>query len=210
MSETSIIDLQVYIEHFWKDKLNVIYDIGASDGNWSEDVHAVVTNKPKYYLFEAHTKYADQKHDFDFEFHNVVFSDTEKEVDFYANGTGGDSYYKEFTEHYDNVAPVKRSTVTLDKYCEENNIPLPDLIKIDTQGSELDILVGGQKAMANAKVIILECPLFSYNDGAPGFIDYLNFMRHFGFLPEGPTQLHWYYGVLHQIDIAFKRFEGQQ
>lgn len=209
MSESYLVDLRSYVAEFWSDSLNVIYDIGASDGNWSEDVHAVVTNKPKYYLFDAHTKYADQQHNFDFEFYNVVFSDTEKEVDFYANGTGGDSYYKELTEHYDNIAPVKRRTVTLDKYCEKNNIPLPDLIKIDTQGSELDILAGGQKAMANAKVVILEVPIFAYNNGAPGFVDYLQFMAERGFLPHLPTQLHWFYGVLHQIDIAFIKSKGQ-
>ena len=35
-------------------------------------------------------------------------------------------------------------TDTLDNYCEENNIEKIDILKIDTEGSELEVLGGGQ------------------------------------------------------------------
>ena len=40
-----------------------------------------------------------------------------------------------------------------------------DLIKIDTQGSELDIINGGLQTFSNAKVVIAEVSLTNYNEG---------------------------------------------
>lgn len=209
MSEPFLVDLSYYIKTLWSDSLNIIYDIGASDGSYSTIINSSVINEPKYYLFEANSKYAKQEHSFEFEFHNVIFSNTEKTVNFYSNGTSGDSYYKELTGVYKDVIPTERKATTLDKYCQDNNIPLPDLIKIDTQGSELDILQGGERSLANAKVVILECPLFMYNENSPSFMEYILFMYERGFVPNVPTQLHWFGQCLHQVDIAFINTRGQ-
>ena len=51
---------------------------------------------------------------------------------------------------------------------------LPDFIKIDTQGSELDILKGGEKTISNCSLIYLECPIIEYNLGSPNLNDYIN------------------------------------
>jgi FkbM family methyltransferase len=40
------------------------------------------------------------------------------------------------------VRAVSCASITLDQYCEQNNISGVDAIKLDTQGSELDILKG--------------------------------------------------------------------
>lgn len=204
----TVVDLQPYISQRFYNDLEVVYDIGASDGSYSKEIYSSVNSNPKFYLFEADSKYSNQQHDFNFEFHNVVFSDSEKTVDFYSNGTSGDSYYVEFTGVYNNVQPVKRETKTLDKYRVENNIPLPDMIKIDTQGSELDILRGGKECLSHAKLVILECPILPYNMGAPKFEEYINFMAENDFLPNYTTQLHWLNGIMVQMDIAFINTKG--
>lgn len=203
-------DARFFLYNYYPNDINVVYDIGASDGYYSKIIKSAVDNEPKFYLFDADAKYANQENDFDFEFHNVVLSDTEKEVDYYSNGTGGDSYYREFTPLYDDIKPVKRQTVTLDKYRKEHNMPLPDLIKIDTQGSELDILAGGTECVANAKVIILECPLMEYNIGSPSFDDYINQMSHYGFVPRWLVEMHWLNKVMVQLDIAFVSEKGMR
>ena len=43
--------------------------------------------------------------------------------------------------------------------------PVYDLIKIDTQGSELDIIEGGINTFNNAKVVITEVSFDNYNEG---------------------------------------------
>ena len=59
--------------------------------------------------------------------------------------------------------------MTLDKVINDNNWPLPDLIKLDVQGSELDILDGAKKILSHAKYLIVELQHIEYNDNAPLF-----------------------------------------
>ncbi len=87
-----------------------------------------------------------------------------------------------------------------------NNLPLPDLIKIDTQGSELDILKGAQKSLEKCKLIYLECPIMEYNQGAPNFQDYITYMQAISYEPIDLCERHLINGRLVQVDILFKRF----
>ena len=41
------------------------------------------------------------------------------------------------------------------------------MIKIDVQGSELDIINGGIQLIKNSKMVILEVSLVEYNEGSP-------------------------------------------
>ena len=70
-----------------------------------------------------------------------------------------------------------QKAVTLDKLVSKNNIPLPDFIKIDTQGSELDILRGGEKTISNCSLIYLECPIIEYNMGSPNLSEYIEYLN---------------------------------
>ena len=63
-----------------------------------------------------------------------------------------------------------RKTSKLDTIIKERNYPLPDLIKIDTQGSELDILNGSSEALKNIKYLIVELQHIQYNKNAKFFI----------------------------------------
>ena len=100
-----------------------------------------------------------------------VLSDTVKEVTFYLDGIGdessapGNSYYKEDTLHYVNKPQETRTTNTLDNiYSDEDSF---DIIKMDTQGSELDIIKGGLKIISRTKALILEENVVPFNIGAP-------------------------------------------
>lgn len=76
-------------------------------------------------------------------------------------------------------------------------------MKIDTQGSELDIVQGGWSTLKAAKFIVLECPLVQFNEGAPNISEYLVKMRELGFIPWSTVELHFMLNVFVQIDIAF-------
>ncbi len=103
--------------------------------------------------------------------------------------------------------PTKLKASTVDVICEKNNIRAPDFIKIDTQGSEIDILKGAKGAVTNASLIYTECPILEYNVGAPTLLDYVSYMRSEGFLPHDLFEIHSMKGVLVQIDILFMRKE---
>lgn len=77
-----------------------------------------------------------------------------------------------------------------------------DLIKIDTQGSELDIITGGKILCGKAKGILLEVSLTQYNENSPLYNQVIEFMDDFGF--KAVDILDEVNNVfLHQQDILF-------
>jgi len=126
-------------------------------------------------------------------------------VDFYEKGSAGDSYYKEYTSHYEHIKPTKKRSITLDALLVAEKLPMPDFIKLDTQGSEIDILRGGEKTLQHVSLLYIECPLIKYNEGAPVLDEYLDYTRKIGFIPYEICEQHLSHDVLVQIDIMFIR-----
>tara|TARA_R110000868_G_scaffold252525_1_gene509165 strand:- start:7456 stop:8160 length:705 start_codon:yes stop_codon:yes gene_type:complete len=114
-----------------------------------------------------------------------VLSDTVKEVTFYLDGAGnesagpGNSYYKEDTRHYVDTPKENRITNTLDNiYSDEDSF---DIIKMDTQGSELDIIKGGLNLISRTKALILEENVVPFNIGAPLHDEVRTYVESLGF-----------------------------
>jgi FkbM family methyltransferase len=190
--------------------MNVVYDIGANNGSWSRVNKNGVLKDAEFILFEANKQHHESLCNTGFKFFNTVLSSPEKKTVtfFHRNSAGtGDSYYKEKTVLYQNDLGETHDCRTLDSIIEENNLPLPDFIKIDTQGSELDILNGGKKAVQNAGFILTECPIIEYNEGAPNIHEYLTFMKENDFVPIKLMENHMMDRILVQIDILFMKRE---
>ena len=115
----------------------------------------------------------------------TALGDEEREVIFYTRSdkphTEGNSYYKE-AGWWDIPQLVQESKVNLQKL---DNIfedeAVFELIKIDTQGSELDILKGGKELISKASVVVLEVSLIEYKEGAPTSEELTNYMNSIGF-----------------------------
>lgn len=185
--------------------VKIIYDIGARHGYWSDYVSR--HHKAEFILFEANDEHEEALSRRGFQFFTGILSDEEKWVDWYGQLGTGDSYYKENTSFSDNIVPKKKKTQTLDGLIKNHNLPTPDLIKLDTQGSEIDILLGGGLALSAAKFVYIECSLVNYNDGAPQIADYINFMSSEGFIPYDLCEEHRKANALIQIDILFVKKE---
>jgi FkbM family methyltransferase len=73
----------------------------------------------------------------------------------------GNSIYKEISEDFNdkNIIIENKKIFTLDSITND----IFDFIKIDTQGSELDIIEGGISTIKKAKVIIVEISLIETN-----------------------------------------------
>ena len=80
---------------------------------------------------------------------------------------------------------------------------MPDFIKIDTQGSELDALEGAKESMKNCIAVMSEVPIVKYNKGAPPMPDYIYFMKCHGMVPVGIEEIQVQDNILVQIDILF-------
>jgi len=75
----------------------------------------------------------------------------------------------------------ERSITTLKNAVTLKGFPYPDLIKMDVQGSELDIVQGSPSVIKHAKALILELPHVEYNIGAPDKETVIKYMSELGF-----------------------------
>ena len=169
----------------------VIYDIGACVLFWTNEAKEIWPDA-KYYCFEAMPEVEFLFKEANLEgYHLGVLSDINgKEVEFYQNTEypGGNSYYKENIQFNKSVEMFfndshkrKYVTKTLDTIVSENNFLLPDMIKIDVQGAELDILKGSEKCLSVCKHLILELQKVEYNIGAPLKDTVIEFVESKGF-----------------------------
>ena len=161
----------------------VIYDIGACVLHWTRKAKEVWPNA-QYYLFDANDQVEPIMKASGHPYWIDLLTDVDgKELTYYkkTDNLGGNSYYKENTEHYSESDGIPMVGWTLDGIASDNRWPLPDLIKIDVQGAEIDILKGATNCLIQCNDIILEAQHVEYNIGAPTDTNVFKFMETIGF-----------------------------
>jgi FkbM family methyltransferase len=187
---------------------SIIYDIGAHQGYWTKNLARWMGKDAQFFLFEPNTMHNEKLKQLNYSYFNYLLGDVDyKDTSFYAVGNTGDSYYKEINPVYDLSAPTKMQIRTLDSLILEHSLPFPDFIKLDTQGSELDILRGATNSLKKVKLVVAELPIGTLNPGSPGIEEFLIFMEESGFTPVALVEIHTLLDILIQIDIAFLRNE---
>lgn len=148
----------------------IIYDIGSCVLHWTNQAKKVWPDAT-YILFDAFSE-AEFLYK-DYEYHMGVLSDTDnKVVKFYQNEylPGGNSYYREVGcengKYFPEDKYIEKITKKLDTVVKERGFPLPDFVKIDVQGSEVDVIIGGMNTLKNAKHMVVELQNVEYNFGA--------------------------------------------
>ena len=136
-----------------------------------------------------------------------ALGDKEREVTFYTRSdkphTEGNSYYKE-ANYWDIPQLVQEETVTLKKLDDIfDKEKVFDLVKMDTQGSELDILKGGKKLITKATAVILEVAYIEYNLGAPTSDEVIKHMNNIGFEEIMSIGEHYEGEEISQKDLLF-------
>jgi len=183
--------------------IEVVYDIGAHDGSWTKLLKSRTRNM-KFYLFEPNSIYNPQLLSSGEEFFNVLFSSKAENIDFYSLGKTSDSLFKPIGELYGGVKPTTMASKTLDDFSIMNKLQPPDVIKFDTQGSELEIMRGGINTIKQAKALIVEVSLLSSNIGGCKIGDVIDFLETLSFFPIAVLDLHLDdRRYLHQIDLIF-------
>tara|TARA_B100001250_G_scaffold18052_1_gene15687 strand:- start:1161 stop:1913 length:753 start_codon:yes stop_codon:yes gene_type:complete len=187
-------------------EIDIIYDIGAFRGEWSSFLNKTSLKNKKFYLFEANEENEQHLKKLSFKYFIKILSDKEKKVDFFSKVSTGDSYFIEQTSIYkDDCKPKIKITTTMDDIIKKEKLPLPNFIKIDTQGSELDILKGAKQSISECSLIYLECPIIEYNLMSPNLNEYIKYLNSIGFVPYDVCEVHKIDNVLIQIDVLFVR-----
>ena len=197
-------------------------DIGANTGEFARIMLKTFPVIENVLLIEANENCSKHLEKLHLNYKICLLSDSEKTLDYYMSpksptGTGN-SYFRENTPWYSDVQPVQKSAITLDKALSSYKCNF-DLIKVDTQGSELDILKGAIETLTKARYIILECSAdhsANYNSGAPKEKDINEYLRSFGFSHSYTIFEHIWrkkeelipgisYGKVFQKDVLFSR-----
>ena len=162
----------------------VIYDIGANVLNWTKEATKVWPDS-EIVLFDAVSSFKDyylkSKNKF---FIGVLGDSDDRDVNFYQNSMhpAGNSYYKEIGhENSDIIYPESNysteKTSTLSTVVKKFDFPMPDLIKFDVQGAELDIIKGSLDIINRAKYLIVEIQNTQYNKNAPLLNETVDFLQ---------------------------------
>lgn len=167
---------------------NVIYDIGSCVLHWTRPARAVWPNS-KIICFDVIEEVRHLYNNYEYYCYALSDKDNEEKI-FYKNliHLGGQSLYKENSKINPNADiffgkknEVKVITYTLDTIVKKHNLPLPNLIKIDVQGSELDIIIGAKNTICDCTDIILELQEVDYNLGAPKAPEVIRYMESIGY-----------------------------
>ena len=162
-----------------------VLDIGANIGQF----HIECKNAfPNSYIFsiEASDKCEPYLKQITDNYYIGLLTKDNSEYDFYSRKNDpictGNSIYKELTQFYsyDQLNIIKKKGIKLDNLFENDSEF--DLIKIDTQGSELDIIEGGIELCSKAKGILLEVSLTQYNENSPLYNEVIDYMNNIGFI----------------------------
>lgn len=99
----------------------------------------------------------------------------------------------EFSYAADAMRVVSTSEVALsrlDTICRREQIS-PDVLKIDTQGTELDVLIGAGEYLQRAIAVELEVEFMEQYEGQALFADIDQYMRSQGFTLRGIRRTYW-------------------
>lgn len=201
-------DLTTVLAHLLKNgyELDVAYDIGAHKGSWTGQYKKVLP-RTKFFMFEANPRLRDPMNGH--AWFSVALSEQPETKTFFSTNNTGDSFYQEQSSVYQTAEQLELQTERLDDFAKERSLPSPQLIKIDAQGSELEILRGGTKTLDAADILISEMsilpPSISYNHGAPTFDTYMKFLVDSDWIPVGVDCVHCPDNRFAQLDVVFLR-----
>jgi len=189
-------------------KVRNIFDVGAHRGEWTLAISKYLNQDVTVTMFEPSPHHKANleaiANQFGHRYLPIALGKSMRMMDFYSTGGTGDSFYEEIAmQNKSRVVPISTEVETLDYVIDNCSLIPPDLLKLDCQGSELDILKGGEKTLGWVSGIILEASILGCNKGAPLLGEIVSYLDEKGFLPISLSEVHNRSGVLNQLDLVF-------
>ena len=154
---------------------SVVFDVGANVGKYTCLVKDILKGATIYAFEPNKASFAslvDMSCD-EVRCFNLGFGDKSSKGKMFTYKDALDSshasaYPDMFKHFYNNqeVAFFEVNIDTIDNFCEENDIAAIDFLKIDTEGNELNVIVGAERMIADGRISALqfefgECDVFS-------------------------------------------------
>jgi FkbM family methyltransferase len=157
----------------------VVYDIGCASGEWAQ-MAAKLWPAAQIYGFEPNQTEREnleavKRQLAHFEFFQS-FLGPEAGTVTYVNRGHQTSLLDDTAKPPDSSAVVKAPVRVLDQMIQQGEIRPPDFMKLDVQGFELDVLRGGERALAHAQAVLLEVSFRPLGPNCPLAHDVIAFM----------------------------------
>ncbi len=194
-----------------------IIDIGANEGQFSEKIRILFPDA-RIYAFEPipdtfHKLEKNFGGDSRFKAFNVGLADEAGVFDFELNDytpsssllTMSDTHKSSF-DFAKNVHTIAVKIETLDNMLQNEQLPLPILVKIDVQGVEDKVIAGGEHTLRLAAGVISEVSFEELYKGQPLFHSIYEKIHQLGFSYHGSLeQLKSPSGAVLQADAFFSK-----
>lgn len=163
-----------------------ILDVGANHGTWTRDTLKVFPNST-YILIEpqAHLEKSiqDLKSNSRIKFYPMGLGNQNGILEFAINQSDDSSSFRPSNskiEGYEFKKMVKVQMKTLDTFLKEENLPVPELVKIDAEGLDLEVLEGAMSIFGITECILVEAAVHQ-KDFPNSLLNILNFMDQKGY-----------------------------
>lgn len=193
-----------------------ILDVGANTTSWSRMAKKIFSSA-NFCLIEPQFEMKGKLEDFCKEFENSIYilagAGAKKEILTLTvwDDLAGSSLLPKPDENLKKEGKQRQiEIITIDDLIDSSKISVPELIKLDIQGFELEALKGAKKTFGITEVYILEVSLFSFTPDMPVFSDIVNFMLERDYVVyDFPGYMRRPFdGALGQCDICFVKREG--
>ncbi len=192
-----------------------IVDVGANHGTWTREALNYFPGST-YTLIEPQAQMKDSVKDLlennpNITFHAVGAGKRSGTFDFTIVDRDDSCSFAYTTEEAEknNFIQVKVPVVTLNEFIAEQQLPVPDLIKIDAEGLDIEVLEGADEFFGKTEVFMVEAGVVN-KQFENSFLNVINFMNEKGYRLFDITDINSPFdpAVLWLTELAFVKKDG--
>lgn len=161
----------------------LIFDIGANRGTWSNVFVQYFTDsnfvlfEPQEWLFAENV--IPEKFRQKVKFEVMAVSNSSGKISFTLNGDRDDSSSISIPENLrleKNWRQIEVEMTSIDDYLQKNKLLIPEIIKIDAEGNDIDVLEGAASCFGITEVFLIEASVSapSFENNAKQVIDIMD------------------------------------
>ena len=174
-------------KNFIKSKINensVIFDVGSNVGSFIKLISKFSKNKSlEIYSFEPNSKLIKRQQKLNLNkkhkltLNNFAIHEKLKEIEYFENTVSSQSTTRKDYKIGKIINSYTVNCISIDLYCKKNEINRIDVLKIDTEGSDYNVLLSAKGMLGEKKIKFIKIEIDNTND----VYQILNYLKNFDY-----------------------------